>query len=377
MARTLIVSPRRYETAVFRGGQVECEDVFCEVEGAHLVTPQARPRVSNNLTRKLQRASRRFLHLNVEPIARPEPYTIQSNYDLLFVYAQRHEDLASLDYLRGLRRCAVKVCLVEELWARDLRRWGDKIIRRFDGFDVIAVGFQETAIELSKLTRTHCEWIPGAVDTLRFHPGKQPLPRTIDVFSMGRRSDKTHQALLNLSRQRDWLYLYDTYEPRGVVGGDHAMHRNQLANLIQRSRYFIANKARIGCDTEGQEELGYRSFEGAAAGALLIGDAPKSDAARALFDWPDAHVNLPFDSTDFAVQLLSDLDANPARTAAIRSANITQCLLRHDWAYRWQSLLSAVGLKPREPLQRRLDFLRELADAPHRQEPVRRRCVTP
>jgi len=374
--RVLLVSPRHYETAVWRCGQVECEDVVRDVDDVELLAPGVLARRENLVTRKAQRAARRLLHLELDFVPQPEPASLERDYEILFFYAQSIDDLLALESVMGWReRCAKKVCLIEELWVEDLRRWGDHGLHRLEGFDFVGVGFRDSARLLGEMTGLPCAWVPGAIDALRFQPfcARAPegalrparhVPRTIDIFGMGRRSDRTHRALLELVEQQGWTYVFDTVEPRRVLDGQHDQHRIQLAAMIRRSRYFIANKARMGAtDVGDQQELGFRSYEGAAAGAVLLGESPKSTSAQLLFDWPDAHVEVPFGATDAIVDVIRQLEADPERVARIRRDNVVNCLRRHDWAYRWQTILRGIDVAPREQLGQRLRLLNSLADS--------------
>jgi hypothetical protein len=42
--------------------------------------------------------------------------------------------------------------------------------------------------------------------------------------------------------------------------------------------------------------------------------------------------------------------------------NVKQCLLRHDWVYRWEAILKTVGLEPMPKLSQRKKILRNLAE---------------
>ena len=98
----------------------------------------------------------------------------------------------------------------------------------------------------------------------------------------------------------DWYYMYDTVANCPV--SSHAEHRSRLADMIKRSRFFLVNTAswHKGERTGGQQELGFRYFEGAAAGAVLIGDAPRNASFNEYFGWQDSVIPLPFDSGDIA-----------------------------------------------------------------------------
>lgn len=363
-SRILIISPRRYQMEVWQCAQMEFEDVILAVDDVDMLMPEMKQHPDHFLFRSLHRATHRYLGMHLEMLPRPRPVEVQQDYEMLFVYAHSVEDLKLLDYVEGYRdRCRLKVCVIEELWIENIRKWGYYWIDRLKGFDVVAVAFRETASVLNAERGLNCVWVPGAVDTLRFMPRSPPAPRTIDIFNMGRRSEDTHRALLTLSERECWTYLFDTVVPRGVLHGEHAQHRAQLAALIQRSRYFFANKARVGTqDTGTQEEIGLRYYEGAAAGAVLIGDAPKSESAQILFDWPDAQVEVPYGATQQAIDVIRELEKDPERVSQIRSANIVNCLRRHDWVYRWQRILELTQLQPHEKLLQRVLLLKQLAD---------------
>ncbi len=93
----------------------------------------------------------------------------------------------------------------------------------------------------------------------------------------------------------------------------------------------------------------------------MIGEYPETEAFKEHFGWPDSVIRTPFDSPDIA-EILADLDSQPERIAEARKNNIIQSLLRHDWAYRWNTILNLAGLKPSTALTDRLKYLKNLAD---------------
>ena len=143
---------------------------------------------------------------------------------------------------------------------------------------------------------------------------------------------------------------------------DPAEHRALLAEKLKRTGFFIANKAKAneGGERGVQEEVGFRFFEGAAAGTVMIGDAPDVDSFQQNFDWPDAVVPLPYGSTEVA-GLLDALIRDPERLQSIRVANIRNSLARHDWSYRWDQVLQWAGMGRPEALARRQARLEDLA----------------
>jgi hypothetical protein len=145
---------------------------------------------------------------------------------------------------------------------------------------------------------------------------------------------------------------------------DHQQHRNLVANIAKRSRYFVVAPAKMDSlgETCGQVEVGYRYFEGAAAGAVLIGEVPDSDTFRELFGWPEAVIPIRRDGSD-VMAVLSALDSDPEREAAIRVRNVKESLLHHDWVYRWKEIFRIAGIEPTERMvarERRLEQMAEL-----------------
>lgn len=361
-SRLLMISPREYERAIWRCGQVEFEDLLVGLDHVDLIAPRALVRGEGLFARQARRVAQRVAGAELTFKPSIEPVKLSGDYELFCFYAGQPEDLLMLDALPNWRsRFHKAVCFLDEVWIEDLK-W-DYWLKRLEGFDLLAVMFYNTVEALAARTSVRCAWVPPGIDTLRFFPGLKPPPRSIDVHAMGRRSDATHRALLDGARAHDWTYLFDTIDPIRVR--DRLQdHRQQLAELVKRSRYFLANKAKVDSPHQRgtQEELGFRSFEGAAGGAVLLGDTPLSPSLQQLFDWPDAHIHVPFDSTDIAV-VIATLDTDPERVAAISRANVVNSLRRHDWVYRWRDVLQMLGLTPTTRVDQRMEELNELADA--------------
>jgi hypothetical protein len=187
--------------------------------------------------------------------------------------------------------------------------------------------------------------------------------RVIDVYAMGRRPEGTHAALLQLAARRHWYYLYDTVA--GNVGfTDHREHRAQLGDRIRRSRYFLANHGKANAPGEigAQQEVGQRFFEGAAGGAVLFGAAPRTVHFQEWFGWPDAVVDLPYDSGEVGA-CLESLESDPARVERIRRTNVIHSLRRHDHVHRWSQLLEFLGLPETPAMRSRKTALEERAIA--------------
>jgi hypothetical protein len=356
--RILLISQRNiYRRALFRCAHYEFENIITEIDSADLVEPEADPACY-----RYQLAKRLGYHAPITISVAPRAVTLRSDYDLLLMICGAPTDLVTLDVVRNWRdRCKIAVCLIDELWITqiDSHRYFLRILKQFD---FVMLYYSNTIGPLSELIGPRCSFLPPGVDAMLFCPYPEPPQRVIDVCSIGRRSAITHRALLRMAAVDKIFYLHDT------VGGDQAIdlleHRALTANIAQRSRYFIVNPGLIDRpDIRGHQiEIGNRYFEGSASGAILVGERPDNDVYPTLFDWPDALIHLPYDSSAVA-GIISDLDMQPKRQEIIRRTNVAQALLRHDWAYRWEAILKAANLDPLPQLYERKARLAQLADS--------------
>jgi hypothetical protein len=133
--------------------------------------------------------------------------------------------------------------------------------------------------------------------------------------------------------------------------------------MAKRSRYFMVAPGKMNSEGEtvGQVEVGYRYYEGAAAGAVLLGQPPKCEAFRELFPWQDVVIEVQPDGSD-VVEMIAALESEPARIRAIQQRNAAEALLRHDWAYRWKEILRVAGIEPHPALEARERRLKDLAE---------------
>jgi hypothetical protein len=228
-------------------------------------------------------------------------------------------------------------------------------------FDHVFLYYRNSVGPLADRIDSECSYLPPGVDTLRLCPYPDNLDRVIDVYSMGRRSAATHQALLALASRQKFFYIYDSTTADQVIDPDE--HRQLFANLVRRSRYFIVNPGLIDRpDVRGDQiEIGNRYFEAAASGTLMIGEKPMNDAFTELFDWTDSLIHLPYGSPDIG-DLIAEWDRQPERQKRARDMGVAQSLLRHDWVYRWESILRAAGLQLLPRADERKLVLSELAE---------------
>jgi len=274
---------------------------------------------------------------------------LDRDYDILFVVLDNPWQTYLLNGIEKWRdRCRFVACYIIEIWEKDLDNW-QLLQGPFENFDHIFVGHNHPIEALSRRVNRPCSYLPPAVDTLLFSPPSLQSRRNLDVCYVGRRSENVHRRLLELTNERDFFYYYDTASRQQLFVDDPIAHRSLLANLFKRSRYSIVHYAKFNRpeETGYKQEIGYRFFEGAAAGTVMIGVPPETEIYRQLFDWPNAVVEADVNTCDIAA-VIAELDAQPELLAQIRRDNISNALRRHDWLHRWQQVLATFDL-PQTP----------------------------
>lgn len=373
--RTLIFSQRNMSRMVYQCFKYELEDVVREVEGADMLAPSlpsegAAVRFGRRALNRARRQLKRPLVLAMAPAQ------VERDYQIFFAPMLFPAEVVCLDKVRDWqRRCEKKVCFLGEVWNKDREalRAHAPLLRQFDH---LFLHVSASLPMVAELVGRPCHHLPVGVDAIRFSPYPTPPARTVDCYSMGRRSTVTHGALMRLASQASprFYYVYDTVRNFEVM--DPLEHRRLVAETIKRSRYFIGYKHNVNASdqTGGDEALGSRLFEGVAGGAVVLGIAPDCPEYATYFGWPDAVVPIPFEPTDLA-GTLAKLDADPERVARIRAANVSASLRRHDWSWRWEAILKTIGVAPTAALLARRARLEELAAMAERQTPLHGRAA--
>jgi hypothetical protein len=356
----LLLSMRRLSDLVAFCLQYEFEDVVADVTAADRV--EAGDRAALEMSRrayKLGRLASGSRRLAGALAPRPSTVRLERDYELFFpIFNHAHELYALASVPDWRRRCRRAACFITELWAHMLPGY---LLELLSEFDHVFLGVRHVTDDVARIVGRPCSYLPLAADVLRFSPLPETPPGVIDVCNIGRRSAVTHEALLALARERRIFYYYDTIAASGAGGrqrtfrvDDAAAHRLLLASLLQRSRYFIANRGRVNEPehTKGHDEISGRFYEGAAAGTVMLGEPPRTEEFARQFDWPDAVIPLPFDSPDVG-RVLAALDADPPRLSRIRRDGIRNAALRHDWVHRLRSVFDALGLPPTEAMRAR------------------------
>lgn len=367
--KVLLLSQRRISDLVAFCLAYEFEDTFQAVTGAERIDSTDFPslefsRRTYKLARLASGSSRLALRLAPSPRSK---VVLQHDFELFFPVFSNAFELYSLATIPNWRqRCRKAACFITEIWTDLMPEY---LLELLSEFDHIFVGLRHCVEDVARITGRPCSYLPLATDVLRFAPASRDQPRPIDVCNIGRRSPVTHQALLLDAERRRSFYYYDTVAASGSDLKQRTFrvdspqeHRFMLATFLNHSRYFIAHRSHVNNPefTAGRDEISARFYEGAAAGAVMIGEAPRTDEFKRQFDWPDAVIHVPFDSPDIA-SILADLNRDPDRLRTVRGNNVREAALRHDWVHRIAVVLDVLGLAPTENMEARAHRLGQIA----------------
>jgi hypothetical protein len=364
----LTLSMRRMADLVAYSSLYEFEDVVSAVTGAERVE------VAGQSALEFSRRSYKYARLLTgsrvlanKVAVSPTTVPLQGKYDLFFACFNHPHELYALSMLPNWRRhCRLGACYIVELWLHLLPRY---LLELLSDFDHIFLHSSNTVAEVGRISGRPCSYLPLATDVLKLTPYPYFPDRAIDVANVGRRSPVTHAALMELVRQRQIFYYYDTVAASGEDLKQRTFrvespseHRALLASILQRTRYSIANRARANQPefVKRGDEVSARYYEGAAAGVVLLGQPPRSEEFKRQFDWPDAVVPMPFDAPQIG-EVLAQLDREPQRVARIRQENMFQAARRHDWLHRLQNVFEKLGLPMTEGMLAREAKLETLA----------------
>jgi len=364
--QVLLLSERSIADLVAYCLAYEFEDVFAAVTGAQRID------VTDFAALEFSRRAYKFVRLasGLPWLARQlAPYPrgkvlLERDFELFFPVFSHTYELYSLATVPNWRqRCRKAACFIIETWSHRLPEY---LLEQLSAFDHVFLGQRQSVQDVARITGRPCTYLPIAVDVLRFTPASLDQPRPIDVCNIGRRSPVTHQALLERATRQQSFYYYDTVAASGPdrtfhIDSPHE-HRIMLATLLKHSGYYFANRSYVnkpGYTERHGDEISARFYEGAAAGTVMIGEAPRTDEFKRQFDWPDAVIHVPFDSPDID-RILADLNGNAERLRTIRHSNVRQAALRHDWLHRVQAVFDTLGLPATEAMQVRAHRLGQI-----------------
>jgi Glycosyl transferases group 1 len=366
----LLLSMRRVATLAAHCLQYEFEDVITDAVGADRAEPTRLELL--DFERKVYKALR-YVSPSAPTAMRVAPKLsglhLHKTYDLFLPIFNDPYEIFALSAIPGWRKhCRYAACLITEAWEASLPEYLLESLAEFDHIYLSSNPVESVA----RITGRPCSYLALGIDALGFCPYPNPPPRSLDVLGIGRRSPITHAALLALAREKNLFYYYDTIRmSTGVVDAgrqatfsvtNSSEHRFKLASMLKRSRYYMASRARANEWQSAQlDEMSGRFFEGSAAGAIMLGEPPRSGKFLELFDWPDAVVRTPFDAPNIG-EVMAELESDPERCSRIRRDNMVNALTRHDCAHRLRQILDDAKIPAPPGLLAREARLRELAD---------------
>lgn len=360
-SRVLIVSMRNLKFHVSRAPVYEFEDVICGCDTVDLILPTLDPNIFKFTNKLANYTAKIFKNGKYVKSLINQKIQVDKEYDLFFFFCQSIEDILVLNSIKGWReKCRHAVCWLDEIWAKDIDncRVQLQLLKKFDN---IYMNFSSSIHPVANIVQQPFYALPYGIDAIKFCPNTNNFERSVDVLNIGRRSAVTHNSLLQLVEQKNLFYIYDTIKELYMV--DYRGHRSLYTNLIKRSRYMIVNKAKFDLTGQSniQEEVGPRFFEAAGGGTIMLGVYPKCEMFTQNFDWTDVVIEIPFDCSNIA-DIIADLDVQTERLARIRTDNIVNSLLRHDWVYRWENILATAGLNTTPQIEERKAYLKNLAE---------------
>jgi hypothetical protein len=362
--RVLLASEYNAWNHAFHSLSYEFCQVIAAVDDVQLVVPP-------QSQRRMERVARKAANLIGEPlglrrIAVSDRVHLAQDYELFLFVCWSPDSFVELSRIKHWReRCRKTAVFINEIWSHNIHKY-DAYLSALRNFDYVFTPHKPTIPQLQKHTNGRCVFLPQGANCLRSSPFPERPARVLDVYSYGHRPAAVHRQLVALAEQQEIFYQYDSLASSDSRVKSWSEHRLLLANNIKRSRYVLTFNPSAGTlkarDANGEQVLSARLFEGAAGGAAMIGSAPKCAEFTENFDWPDAVIEMPPNCDDVA-SFIRKLDVDATRLERVRTTNAVQSLRRHDWVYRWETILNTVGMTPTSKVNHRKAQLWSLAKA--------------
>ncbi|GLQ07896.1 glycosyltransferase [Sneathiella chinensis] len=225
----------------------------------------------------------------------------------------------------------------------------------------------ETLSALSNMLDRPFHYSPIAVDVLNVaHEGQE---RWISVNGFGRQEPGVNNLLADTMNRPGSPHVY--FHTNSMVSAgllDWKRYREQFWHLLRMSRLSLTFDALFYNPGNRAKHsfVGPRWYESLATGTVVIGQAPKTDEAKALLDWDNATVDLPENPAKAVDYILGMLSA-PEELDRIGQENIRQMRQRHDWRYRIKDMLESLEIEQPGILQEQIAMLRRQAPLAHPQ----------
>jgi Glycosyl transferases group 1 len=254
-----------------------------------------------------------------------------------------------------------------------LRQFDVRIGYLLDGFDPahidrevapyldhLFVIMSEITDEIQKTRGINTHFLPVAIDTFDVELSRQH--RWIDILGCGRKHEQLHQQLVKHTHRpnSNLFYHYSTFAHPDLLDRDE--HRQLQAKLLSHAQLNLCFEGSDISRFQGHSPLLYRWFESWLYGCNPVGKRPFGEGVAELMDWENSAIDLPEDEADWLV-FLEDTLTDQETLATNAQRNYEECLLRHDWRYRIQTLLNVVGLPIPELLSADISALQEKANS--------------
>jgi hypothetical protein len=363
-SRALVISERDVEPWLAFAAWTEWEDLLRTSGATDLYRLERRGEAPPvRMRRVLGRSLRHARSTALLPARRGAPRLLGERYDVAIAVLNSVWNTPLLESIPGLRDAADGIVgWFPEVWPSQLHR--DLVYEPFHLLDEIFVGEPRSAELLGRLLGRTVHILSLATDVERFSGAGRALEATgerpIDVFNLGRREPRLHEALVAWAGRTGAFYLYDT--TRGATVVDPTVHRSVLADELQRTKVKVTSYAKH-TEPEVIGDLRWipsRVFDGLASGAILAGYAPSTTAQRELFGRDVVHP-LPENDPAAAAAAIARLVTDGSTME--RRANVRTAMLAHDWSHRWVELYRACGLEPPARLAERASRLTREAEA--------------
>ena len=295
----LLLSQRRIADLVAYCLAYEFEDVVAAVTGAQRIDVTDLPGSGVLRTAyKLARLAIGLAHLarRLAPYPRSK-VMLDRDFELFFPVFSHTYELYSLATIPDWRkRCRKAACFITEVWSDLLP---DYLLELFSASTTSSSGSAIASEDVARITGRPCTYLPLAPTCCASRRLRSIGARPIHVCNIGRRSPITHQALdearrgaaaLLLLRHRGCERRRPAVDRTFRVDNPHE-HRRMLATILKHSQLLLrqpqlCEQTRVY--TADRDEISARFYEGAAAGTVMIGEAPRTDEFKQQFDWADA-----------------------------------------------------------------------------------------
>ena len=358
------------------------ENIFRDTCGARVIAPvasESSKRIQNsNLPKRLEekvlnpllfKSNRLYKSINrVEGLSANET-------NVLLLIGMHGGDLGLLSCLKDWRKkFDLVIAFIQDAW----------IFEAFPDYttqlDCLFVAIKDLIEPLRAQFSIPVAYLPYSEDVLE--RGSCNVQRSIDVTSYGRIPSEYHNRLFDLSDRgpshpggRNFFYYRQV--PEGAqLNPDEPFtpsrfdyqHSALISNVLANSKLSLAfdftytvqravelpNGHNHPSYQYRKPVLGWRWYEGIAAGAALVGKRPPIPEADELLDWEDATIELP-DDPDAGVEAILELLQDEDRLHAIHHRNYWNALNRHDHRHRMETIFTELALPIPPGLQEQLD----------------------